>query len=206
MEKQCSFDDSTAKLTTSDNTLSNCAPDLGTATSDDDDDDDAGIYDDWNEEDYVTIKSFFSEIYFPSIQAVLNHDRENFNFDFVKILIEIECSDELQLIMIVNYIRKEYDERIKISTADSVFVEALICSIHKKLFLDEANMKPFIADDPMLFLLSGHLSEIGALAIDFDDDLLHKNEIEDNMIAQQQSELLRENIVNYQEIIDELGR
>ena len=118
--------------------------------NDDDDDDN----DEWNNDeefDNIHITSLFSNLIFTTLDSFLDYDKVEFDFDLKEIILSIDSRDEIELIMLVNYIRRwtiGNSSDIKTSMAQ------LKANIVAKLYENpEEFMKPVLENDSLLHLV-----------------------------------------------------
>lgn len=107
---------------------------------------DEGKFEDWSEEEgeEEQFTSLFSQTTFPSIQALLDNERTNNNFDLIQIARDV-CKDEIDFIKLVNFVRRSANEE-KLGPED---VKALVYA--QKYTGDDKYMIPVLADDALLF-------------------------------------------------------
>lgn len=148
-----------------------------------DQDDDVDVFDDWEEDgdEDVTVKSLFSAMLFPSVKALLAHDRETYGFDLCEAAAAVQY-DDIALIMLVNFIRRRVEEcnvsssssiasSSNAKSVDSSFIEKLKLELTTREFLqDDTNMIPILNDDPVLFLLRDALVEDGIITDENDEE------------------------------------
>lgn len=113
-------------------------------------------FDDWVEEqdEEVHIKSLFNEDVLASVELLVSHDFDLFNFD-LKLIVSENCSDDASVIMLINFIRSKV---AKIPSVNQDFITDLLQQIESKVYLqNEEYMKPVIEDDPLLYLYEDSL-------------------------------------------------
>ena len=113
--------------------------------------------DDWiEEEETIAIKSLFNYDLLSSVELLLTHDMELFNFDLKQLVSEHCGGDDISVIRLINFIRSSAASQ-SIDNNDQ-FISDLILKIEQKAFLQgEDYMKPIIEDDPLLYLYEGTL-------------------------------------------------
>jgi 2-polyprenyl-3-methyl-5-hydroxy-6-metoxy-1,4-benzoquinol methylase len=160
---------------------------------------------DWEDDDeIVEVKSFFSDILLSSIQLLLKHDREHFDFDLQNI-ISISKYDDIGVIMLVNMIRRRVEEQ-GFDKVESLFISELKTEISSGDFInDETNMRPVLNDDQVLFLLRDHLVSTGLLADDDDDDEMENLvEAKQDITHSADEAGMKETLIRYQSLITAL--
>ena len=107
---------------------------------------------DWVEDDEtIQIKSLFNDDMLSSVEQLVSHDLELYEFDLKKIVAD-HCSDDLSVIKLINFIRARAAVTA-ITTIDSGFIIDVKSCIERKEFLEgDVYMKPVIEDDPLLYL------------------------------------------------------
>ena len=107
-------------------------------------------FDEWVEDDDLEpVKSLFCNKMMPSIQALVEHDREIFGFDLQRVVADV-CTDDISFIKLVNYIRNFAQQQEESPTAWMSKLKELVLS--KEFLADDNNMKPVLSDDPLLYL------------------------------------------------------
>jgi hypothetical protein len=109
--------------------------------------------DDWVEEEDA-VKSLFNDDLLPIMEDLLSHDIGLFNFD-LKQMVEETCTDDIGVIKLINFIRRSVASAEE-GTVSVRFAEGLAVEIKTKEFLNgDENLKPVLADDPLLYLYEG---------------------------------------------------
>lgn len=122
--------------------------DYGNYLSEEEDED--KDFDEWVEDDdSQPVKSLFSNQNLPSIQALIEHDREKFGFDLQQVVGQY-CTDDISFIKLVNFLRSVVQT---MSTADTATIIAKIEEdLQKREFLEgDTYMRPILSDDPLLY-------------------------------------------------------
>lgn len=110
---------------------------------------------DWVEEE-EKIKSLFNDDRLESVEQLVAHDREMFGFD-LKSIVSQNCSDDIEVIKLINFIRSKVSTQ-ETDTISPEFISGLVETICSKDFIqNDAFMKPFIEDDPLLYLYEEEL-------------------------------------------------
>eukprot|EP01038_Epipyxis_sp_PR26KG_P014432 gene14432-19368_t len=149
--------------------------------------------DDLDKED-ISVKSLFSDIYFPSVEELLHYDLNNYSFD-LKHIIELLCivNDFQSIVMLINFIRVQVSKESE-NIFDKSRVEGLIDEILAKSFLDEAiYMKPALENDQLLFSLQDTLVRLnGDLMDDNEEDIMDfKSHHISNMLTVERKSVLK---------------
>jgi hypothetical protein len=108
-------------------------------------------FDEWVEDDdSEPVKSLFSEQQLPSIQALIEHDRERFGFDLQQV-VSSHCTDDISYIKLINFLRTTVQA---MSNADTTAIIAKLDEeISKHTFLEgDVYMRPVLPEDPLLYL------------------------------------------------------
>ncbi|KAJ1407445.1 hypothetical protein B484DRAFT_456564 [Ochromonadaceae sp. CCMP2298] len=109
--------------------------------------------DDWVEEEDA-VKSLFNDDLLPTVEDILSHDIGLFNFD-LKQMVEETCTDDIGVIKLINFIRRSVASAEEGAISVS-FAEGLAVEIKTREFLNgDENLKPVLADDPLLYLYEG---------------------------------------------------
>lgn len=113
-------------------------------------------YDDWAEDEDLSLISLFCHKEFHSLKELIDHDRDTYDFDLGSVA-KTFGDDEKDLIMMVNFIRHEVKNALSI---DAAFITKLKISLTSKEFLnDEVYMKPVLAEDALLFTILDGLND-----------------------------------------------
>jgi hypothetical protein len=150
--------------------------------------DDEKNFDDWIEDDEATqVKSLFSDSFFSSIDELIAHEKENFDFDFQAVVRDV-CKDDMSFIKLVNYIRRSVKE------ANQSFQD-IITLVNTKEFLgDDRNMIPILEEDPLLYLYADYFEDLAAESEDneleagSDDEKIDKSDGDNNLSFRTESE------------------
>jgi protein arginine N-methyltransferase 3 len=102
-----------------------------------------------DEEEAIRVKSLFSDTQLGSIESLIEHDKQKFQFD-LKQVVEDVCTDDLSFIRLINFIRSSVNEISEVSAAQ---VSEITETIYSKVFLNEDRfMRPAQENDPLLYL------------------------------------------------------
>jgi hypothetical protein len=124
--------------------------------------------DDWVEEEDA-VKSLFNDDLLPTVEELLSHDIGLFNFD-LKLLVEETCTDDISVIKLINFIRKSVASAEEGAVSVS-FAEGLAADIKTKEFLTgDENLRPVLADDPLLYLYEGTIFTAGDADVEDAED------------------------------------
>lgn len=116
-------------------------------------------FDEWVEDDDAEpVKSLFSAKSLPSIQALIEHDKEIHGFDLQQVVGQY-CTDDISFIKLINFIRSTV---VAMSSAD---VPSIIAKVEEgltqRLVLEEdVYMRPVLSDDPLLYLYEDFFANI----------------------------------------------
>jgi len=166
-------------------------------------DDEFEEWEDDNSESYE-FKSLFSDNVYDCLESLVSYDKEFFGFDLVSIVKSHVGYDDIKLIMVVNFIRKNVSDAFNSGVVvDKNFASNIESEIKHSLFIDDSNMKPVLSDDPLLFLLKDYLLGCDAGAnvdnsTDEDEAVLPQLP-NDGIVAQ-----LRSEVSKYQELVNSL--
>ena len=119
--------------------------------SEDEAEEDDKNFDEWVEDDdSEPVKSLFSQQVLPSIQALIEHDREQFGFDLPQVVSQC-CTDDISFIKLVNFLRSTVQS---MSTAETTVIITKIEEdlIKREFFEGDDFMRPVLSDDPLLYL------------------------------------------------------
>ena len=145
--------------------------------------------DDNDDDEDLSVKSLFCDLVFPSVGALITSDKESFGFDLREAAGSVQY-DDIALIMLVNFIRRRVHGLSSSAVVDRSFVVALQSELAAKTFLqDDANMRPVLNDDPLLFLLRDALIASGTIVDDDDEEIEAKETQAAVASAQQQLQL-----------------
>ncbi|RYG96525.1 hypothetical protein EON65_54285 [archaeon] len=118
-------------------------------------------FEDWSEEEgeEEQFTSLFSKATFPSIQALLEHEKTVNNFDLIQIARDT-CKDEIDFIKLVNFVRKSVNE-------EKMGPEDVKSHVYAQNYIaNDVYMIPVLADDALLF----HLEDIVLFSEDADEN------------------------------------
>lgn len=138
---------------------------LATIECDEQEEEDNDIqFEDWveDEDDVVEIKTLFDPTVVSSVESLLEYDVAHYGFNFKEVIAK-SCTDEAEVIMLINFIRARVAAIETIP--DKSFIDQLRSDINTKSFNQpDIYMKPVIEDDPLLYLYEDTL-----LAMSSDD-------------------------------------
>ena len=165
-------------------------------------DEDKETFSDWEEENDVFIVSLFSHFSSGDIKEVFEHDLLNFKFN-IKDIASKFCVDEVDLIKLINFIRKQiHDAQCCSKVIDDEFINNLKWKISADEFMHDEYLKPVMANDALLCQLDD-IMELGEVEDDDGNNVTNNvNYYKDKMI--QQGYDVNE-IKNYEALASELS-
>lgn len=129
------------------------------------DDFEEGIDESWDETDWdeieesLSFKSLFSEIFFTSVNELIQHEKNVVGFDLLMLLKDFGELNDYALIMLINFIRQNVlDLQLMGGHVDHSFIENLTATIRGKEFLgNDSYLLPVMRDDMLLVELGEYL-------------------------------------------------
>ena len=124
-------------------------------------------FDDWEDDDgdeEQVVKSLFDDTIFATVSQLLDHHKQNYNFD-LKMVSSMLDHDDIAIIMLVNFIRSRIKESKDSNTdVDQNLINHITAEIESKEFLTvEKYMIPVLQNDPLLFTLRDALVKCGVV-------------------------------------------